>query len=532
MLLLFSFTRSIHDFIVTLNIPNDIDSLSLQQLHHKSIQSAQAIFTSAERIKDRFTTGYLASMSDFTAARLAKDPTVAFVEPDNAVNITESGFFVEKPNAMVKTQNHAPWGIARVSSGMKFRDNGIYEYPSVAGSNVDVYILDTGIDMSHKGLNAVWGINLVEGSPDTDEHGHGTHVAGTIGGTGTGLAKKSKLIAVKILDKSGAGKISRVILGIDYVIRMHAKKEDELYETRNDENVEYRIVSENVKEAVIQSKEVQEILSEVIKENEQEDQSSETSKYEMESSENSLKPFNNEPDFYNTSDNNSDYANVDVNQMMEGDSAVFNDENIVTPARNNKNNQFLDKLANFLKLDHARPRTVVNMSVGGLKSRALEFAVDYAARTGIHFSVAAGNDHEDACMYSPGSSKSAITVGASTKKDVVAFFSNIGHCVDIFAPGTEIFSTWPGNEYRMASGTSMAAPHVTGVMALYLSLKYYDPTELKTKIIKDGLEVVINDDDEDMLDFWPLKYLFKREKYLLVSSKKLNDAVKSEIVKK
>lgn len=131
-------------------------------------------------------------------------------------------------------------------------------------------------------------------------------------------------------------------------------------------------------------------------------------------------------------------------------------------------------------------RSVINMSLGGGKSLALERAVDATVEAGVHFAVAAGNDATDACEYSPAGSERAITVGASTIRDGVAYFSNHGACVDIFAPGLDITSTWIGSKAAVntISGTSMASPHVAGVAALYLGVKDYTPNELK-QLLKD-----------------------------------------------
>ncbi|KAI7820829.1 peptidase S8/S53 domain-containing protein [Gamsiella multidivaricata] len=116
--------------------------------------------------------------------------------------------------------------------------------------------------------------------------------------------------------------------------------------------------------------------------------------------------------------------------------------------------------------------SVANMSLGGGKSRPLDSAVTNAVNQGLHFAVAAGNDNRDACSYSPAGVEVAVTVGASTVKDERAYFSNYGSCVDIFGPGLNIESTWIGgpNAKRTISGTSMASPHVAGLIAYYLSL--------------------------------------------------------------
>lgn len=87
--------------------------------------------------------------------------------------------------------------------------------------------------------------------------------------------------------------------------------------------------------------------------------------------------------------------------------------------------------------------------------------------------MAAGNDNADACDYSPAASERAVTVGASTLGDERAYFSNYGKCVDIFAPGLNIQSTWIGgkNAVNTISGTSMASPHIAGLLAYFLSLQ-------------------------------------------------------------
>ncbi len=116
--------------------------------------------------------------------------------------------------------------------------------------------------------------------------------------------------------------------------------------------------------------------------------------------------------------------------------------------------------------------SVANMSLGGGKSQSLDDAVDAAVEGGLHFAVAAGNDNKDACAYSPAAAKNAITVGASTNLDARAYFSNHGKCVDVFAPGLNILSTWNGYDTatNTISGTSMASPHVAGLAAYFLSL--------------------------------------------------------------
>ncbi|KAG0171245.1 serine protease [Apophysomyces sp. BC1034] len=132
--------------------------------------------------------------------------------------------------------------------------------------------------------------------------------------------------------------------------------------------------------------------------------------------------------------------------------------------------------------------SVANMSLGGGKSRALDAMVNAAVDSGITFAVAAGNDNADACKYSPAAAESAITVGASTLADERAYFSNYGKCVDVFAPGLNIKSTWTGSKYatNVISGTSMASPHVAGLAAYFISFEesVVVPKTIKDKILR------------------------------------------------
>jgi len=108
---------------------------------------------------------------------------------------------------------------------------------------------------------------------------------------------------------------------------------------------------------------------------------------------------------------------------------------------------------------------VLNLSLGGGASDELDAAIRNAIADGIVVVVAAGNDSLNACNYSPARELLAITVGASTSSDTRATFSNTGTCLDMFAPGQSVTSTWLNGATATISGTSMAAPHVAGAAA-------------------------------------------------------------------
>ena len=155
--------------------------------------------------------GFAARMSAQAAAALARNPNVAFVEQDQEVFLSA-------------TQTGATWGIDRIDQ-KALPLSGTYTY-AATGVGVNAYIIDTGIRFSHSefGGRAKTGFDAVtSGGNAADCQGHGTHVAGTVGGTLYGVAKAVTLYAVRVLNCQGSGSNSGVIAGVDWVANNHVK---------------------------------------------------------------------------------------------------------------------------------------------------------------------------------------------------------------------------------------------------------------------------------------------------------------------
>ncbi|XP_030830721.1 uncharacterized protein LOC589938 [Strongylocentrotus purpuratus] len=146
--------------------------------------------------------------------------------------------------------------------------------------------------------------------------------------------------------------------------------------------------------------------------------------------------------------------------------------------------------------ENANGPSVASMSLGGGASTTVDDAILVMIDAGITVAVAAGNDDDDACSYSPARAVPAITVGATDSSDDRAYFSNYGTCVDIFAPGVSITSSWIGGSSatNTISGTSMACPHVAGAAAVVLGINgTMSPTEVTNTLLTKSISGAVSD---------------------------------------
>lgn len=282
---------------------------------------------------------------------MKKNPHVLSVESDTIVNIDAT------------TQSNPDWGLDRIDQ-KALPLNSTYSYLQT-GSGTTAYIVDTGILSSHQEFSGrvLSGYTAIsDGNGTTDCNGHGTHVAGTVGGTTYGVAKSVNLVPIRILGCDGSGASSNVIAGLDWILK------------------------------------------------------------------NGKKP------------------------------------------------------------------AVVNMSLGGATSSSLDSAVENLYNNGYVMVVAAGNSNTDACTSSPARVSKAITVAATDNTDTRASYSNYGSCVDIFAPGSQINSSWIGSNTatKILNGTSMATPHVAGVVAEMLqSTPTASPQTISTNLLNQASSNVV-----------------------------------------
>ncbi|EXA88830.1 extracellular serine proteinase [Acinetobacter sp. 742879] len=282
---------------------------------------------------------------------MKKNPKVVSVENDTIMKIDAT------------TQSNPDWGLDRIDQKNLPLDSA-YSY-SQTGSGTTAYIVDTGILSTHQQFSGrvLSGYTAIsDGNGTSDCHGHGTHVAGTVGGSTYGVAKNVSLVPIRILGCDGSGASSNVIAGLDWILK------------------------------------------------------------------NGKKP------------------------------------------------------------------AVVNMSLGGEANASLDSAVENLFNNGYVMVVAAGNSNTDACSTSPARVSKAITVAATDSTDTRASYSNYGSCVDIFAPGSQINSSWIGSNTatKVLNGTSMATPHVVGVVAEMLqSTPTTTPQTISTNLLNQASSNVV-----------------------------------------
>ena len=320
--------------------------------------------------------GFRLHATEAEAIAMSQDSQVAFIVEDGAIAVgTPDAEPIQLTLGQNPTHPYTLWGLDRIDQRYLPLNNQ-YAYVN-NGLGVNAYVIDSGILTTHWEFQgrafAIYDAVDREGT-GLDCNGHGSHVAGVIGGQTFGVAKNVRLLGVRVLNCLGTGTWSDVIDGVNFVT-WHSGQ-----------------------------------------------------------------------------------------PAQQGIPAV------------------------------------ANMSLGGATHRAAEAAVRNSIRAGVTYVVAAGNWNSDAAAYSPAAVGEAITVGATGRNDSRAEFSNYGPTLDLFAPGVGIPSAWIGSDLMIAtaSGTSMAAPYVSGVVALYLqSNRTASPATVRSALVGNStVGVVINPGQE------------------------------------
>lgn len=310
------------------------------------IIASNRLISEADEVK-RFGGEVIRNLNNIDALVTRMSPQAA---EQLAKIFTPRGTLIEKESVFYPLQTQSTpstyWNLDRIDERLKGSLPGYTYEDSRSGQSIDAYVIDTGIRLSHNEFEGrareLWRGSQA-GVVGSDCDGHGTHVAGTIGGKTTGVAKKVTLVAVAPYDCArGYFTSTDLATGVDRIVAEH-------------------------------------------------------------------------------------------NPTIR--------------------------------------RAVANMSLGGGASSTLDTLVTKMHNDGIAVVVAAGNSNANACNYSPARAATAITVGATDSLDTRAWFSNFGSCVDLFAPGVSIYSSWHlgDSSYGTLSGTSMSSPLVAGLAVRVLS---------------------------------------------------------------
>jgi subtilisin family serine protease len=194
--------------------------------YHESTtdEEATAHWSLMDSVGIEFIHKYNAGGHKGFAAKITNEKVVAALREDPMVsNIQVNGIVhINQHSCDVVQQNCPSWGLARLSHlGDVSRGliNNMRHSASHDGAGVDIYIIDTGIMITHNdfGGRARWGVAYADGGTQDDRNGHGTHCAGTAAGSTYGIAKRANLVAVKVLSASGGGTWADVIAGVDYL---------------------------------------------------------------------------------------------------------------------------------------------------------------------------------------------------------------------------------------------------------------------------------------------------------------------------
>ena len=194
------------NYIVVLDADTDVANRDADFATQSAFELSANYGGVITNIYDHALNGYSAQMSEDQAIKLSQDPRVKFVEEDSIMEAT------------VTQTNPPSWGLDRIDE-TDLPLSGSYSY-TTTGSGVNVYIIDTGIRRTHTqfGGRAFVGFDAIgDGQNTNDCNGHGTHVAGTVGGSTSGVAKAVRLFAVRVLNCSGSGTNSGVIAGVNWV---------------------------------------------------------------------------------------------------------------------------------------------------------------------------------------------------------------------------------------------------------------------------------------------------------------------------